>query len=169
MRISAVVFLAICSSAAAFAPSARHSASSSQLHAENVGRREAMGAFGAALGTALLFPQYSNAIENPALKTLQSRKRTKGAFIPGKGLHSKEEYDRLMALTNPALQTFKGAKPTKGQFIPGKGLHSQEEYDRLMAINNPALQTFKGAKPTKGQFIPGKGLHQSNTFDELLG
>merc|ERR1712176_74200 len=117
--------------------------SNTQLQAENVGRREAMGAFGAALGTALMFPQTSNAIQNPALQTFKGSKPTKGQFIPGKGLHANEEYDRLMAIQNPALQTFKGAKPTKGQFIPGKGLHANEEFDRLMALENPALQTFK--------------------------
>ena len=169
MRVSAIVFLATCSSVAAFAPSASQSSSSTQLQAENVGRREAFGAFGAALGAAILFPEASNALENPALQTFKGRRPTKGQFIPGKGLHANEEYDRLMAANNPALQTFKGAKPTKGQFIPGKGLHSNIEFDNLIALENPALKTLKGRRKTKGQFIPGKGLHSSNTFDELLG
>eukprot|EP00532_Pseudo-nitzschia_australis_P015344 CAMPEP_0168275086 /NCGR_PEP_ID=MMETSP0141_2-20121125/17672_1 /TAXON_ID=44445 /ORGANISM="Pseudo-nitzschia australis, Strain 10249 10 AB" /LENGTH=85 /DNA_ID=CAMNT_0008216773 /DNA_START=180 /DNA_END=434 /DNA_ORIENTATION=+ len=85
MRISAVLFLGACSSAAAFAPSAIPSGiTSTQLQAE-FGRREAMGAFGAALGSAILFPQSSEAITNPALATFKGRKKTKGQFIPGKG------------------------------------------------------------------------------------
>jgi hypothetical protein len=52
-------------------------------------------------------------------------------FIPGKGLHMNEEFDRLMAIQNPALQTFKARKPTKGQFIPGKGMHANEEFEML--------------------------------------
>ena len=133
MRISAVVFLAICSSVTAFAPSATQSSSTTQLHAENVGRREAMGAFGAALGTALLFPQSSNAIQNPALQTMKARKPTKGQFIPGKGLHANEDFDQLVAIQNPALQTLKGRRKTKGQFIPGKGLHSSNTFDELLS------------------------------------
>ena len=133
MRISALVFLATCSSVAAFAPIATRSGSVvTQLQAENVGRREAMGAFGAALGTALLFPQPGNAITNPALQTLKGRKHGKGQFIPGKGLHADEEFDTLMAANNPALQTFKARKPTKGQFIPGKGLHSSIDFEELI-------------------------------------
>jgi hypothetical protein len=95
MRISIFTSLVTCSSVAAFAPASTNpgisisssSSSSSQLQAENVGRRQAMGAFGAALGTALLFPQSSNAIINPALATFKSRKQGKGQFIPGNGLH----------------------------------------------------------------------------------
>ena len=132
MRLSAVVVLATCSSAAAFVPSAQQSVSTTQLQAENVGRREALGAFGAALGTALLFPESSNALENPALQTFKGRKPTKGAFIPGKGLHSNMSFDNLVALENPALQTFKGRKKTKGAFIPGKGLHSSNTFDELL-------------------------------------
>ena len=176
MRISVFTSLLTCSSVLAFSPSSTTPVisssrnSSSQLNAENVGRREAMmGAVGAALGTALLFPQSSNAITNPALQTFKARKQGKGQFIPGKGLHNNIEYDNLVAANNPALQTLKARKPTKGQFIPGKGLHAHEEDEHLMAITNPALQTFKARKQGKGQFIPGKGLHSSNTFEELFG
>lgn len=168
MRLSAISFLVTCSSVAAFAPSpSLPSCSRTQLHADNSHRREVLGTIGASLGAALLFPQSSNAIQNPALQTLKGRKKTKGQFIPGKGLHTNEEFDRLMAIQNPALQTLKGRKKTKGQFIPGKGMHMNEEFDRLMAISNPALQTMKARKPTKGQFIPGKGMHANEEFEML--
>jgi len=171
MRLSTFVCIASCSSVAAFVPiSTPPSHSIVQLEAENSSRRKAFGAIGASLGAALLFPQVSSAGSiNPALATFKGRKKGKGQFIPGKGMHLNEEYDRLMAITNPALQTFKGGKKGKGQFIPGKGMHlNGEEYDRLMAINNPALQTFKARKPTKGQFIPGKGMHMNEEYDHLM-
>jgi len=128
MRLSTFVFIATCSSVGAFAPISNPSHSITQLEAENSSRRKAIGAIGASLGAALLFPRSSNAIINPALQTFKGGKKGKGQFIPGKGLHLNEEYDRLMAITNPALQTFKGGKQGKGQFIPGKGLHLNEEY-----------------------------------------
>jgi hypothetical protein len=171
MRFSSLLFLAACPSVAGFVQSSTSVGihSSTELHAES-SRREVMGAIGAALGAGLLsFPQSSFAANNPALETLKSRKPTKQAFIPGKGLRNNEEFDHLMAVNNPALQTFKGRKPTKQAFIPGKGLRNNEEFDHLMAVNNPALQTFKGRKPTKQAFIPGKGLRLTESFDELLG
>lgn len=42
------------------------------------------------------------------LTIISGGKKTKGAFIPGKGLHGKEPFDKLMAVNNPALETFKG-------------------------------------------------------------
>ena len=90
MRLTPIVFLAACSSVTGFAPAAssRVSISNTQLQAEqqnSSSRREAMGTIGAAigLGAGLLFPQVSNAVNNPALETFKGRKKTKGAFIPG--------------------------------------------------------------------------------------
>ena len=51
---------------------------------------------------------------NPALETFKSRKKTKGSFIPGKGIRDSESFDNLMA-SNPALETFKSRKKTKQQ------------------------------------------------------
>lgn len=56
-------------------------------------------------------------------------KKTKGAFIPGKGLHQNEPFENLLAASNPALATFKGGKNTKGAFIPGKGLHKVQPFN----------------------------------------
>mmetsp|Transcript_16565 Transcript_16565/g.40323 ORF Transcript_16565/g.40323 Transcript_16565/m.40323 type:complete len:86 (+) Transcript_16565:193-450(+) len=81
MRTSVLVFLATCSSAAAFAPASVQPStitSTTQLHAETTGRREAMGAI-VALGAGLMLPQASEALQNPALQTLKSRKPTKQA------------------------------------------------------------------------------------------
>ena len=90
MRLAPIVFLATCSSVAGFAPAAssRVSSSKTQLQAEqqnSSSRREAMGTIGAALGlgAGLLFPQVSNAANNPALQTFKGGKKTKGSFIPG--------------------------------------------------------------------------------------
>ena len=144
MKTSALALLALTSSASAFVPASAPAASTTQLNAES--RREALGAMGLALGGLLLSPESSSA-SNPALQTFKGGKKTKGAFIPGKGLRSKE--DELLA-SNPALETFKGGKKTKGAFIPGKGLRNTEEHDRLMAgLGNPALETFKGRKGTE--------------------
>jgi hypothetical protein len=171
MKTSALALLALVSSASAFQSVAPKQASSStQLHAES--RREALGAIGIALGGLMFGAEPSNAgLDNPALQTFKGRKRTKGAFIPGKGLRNQEDFDSLVAgLQNPALQTFKGGKKTKGAFIPGKGLRNQEDFDTLVAgLDNPALQTFKGRKRTKGAFIPGKGLRNQEDFDTLMG
>lgn len=175
MRFTAFLFLTALSTAAAFAPSSTSSGVSSstttQLHAES-SRREVMGAIGAALGAGMLlsFPESSAAFSNPALQTLKSRKPTKQAFIPGKGLHDSEDYETLMAANNPALQTLRSRKPTKQAFIPGKGLRNTEEYENLLAANNPALQTLRSRKPTKQAFIPGKGLRntEDNDFDMLV-
>jgi hypothetical protein len=119
MRLSAIVILASCSSAAAFSPVSTPSRSSTQLQAENSSRRGAMGVIGASLGAALLFPQSSNANINPASETFKGRPQGKGQFIPGKGLHSHEEFNGLMANINPASENFKGRPKGKGQFIPG--------------------------------------------------
>mmetsp|Transcript_21246 Transcript_21246/g.22666 ORF Transcript_21246/g.22666 Transcript_21246/m.22666 type:complete len:111 (-) Transcript_21246:3-335(-) len=105
MRLSTYVFIATFSSVGAFAPISNPTHSITQLEAENSSRRKAIGAIGASLGAALLFPQSSSATGsiNPALQTMKGRKKGKGQFIPGKGMHMNEEYDRLMAITNPAL------------------------------------------------------------------
>jgi hypothetical protein len=166
MRTTALFFLALVSSATAFAPaSSKHT--STQLHAES-SRRDALAAMGLAFG-GLMLPQESEAFNNPALQTFKARKRTKGSFTPGKGLHNTQEFDNLVAGQNPALQTFKGRKKTAGSFIPGKGLHNSQEFDNLVAGQNPALQTFKARKRTAGSFIPGKGLHNNDTFESLMG
>jgi hypothetical protein len=125
--VFALLALAAVQNASAFSPAShKHAAitTTTQLNAES--RREALGGMGIAL--AGLFagsfgaPEESMAaLQNPALQTFKGGKKTKGAFIPGKGLRNTEEYDQLVAgLENPALQTFKGGKRTKGAFIPGK-------------------------------------------------
>ena len=86
----------------------------------------------------------SNAAQNPALQTFKGGKKTKGSFIPGKGIRSHSEFDELVAAANPALQTFKGRKGTKGSFIPGKGIRSHGDLDELVAAENPALQPLLG-------------------------
>jgi hypothetical protein len=124
IRASAVAFLALAAveNASAFSPASIKHASTTQLNAES--RREALGSMGIAL--AGLFagsfgaPEESVAFNNPALETFKGGKRTKGQFIPGKGMRNTEEFDQLVAFNNPALETFKGGKRTKGQFIPGK-------------------------------------------------
>mmetsp|Transcript_46387 Transcript_46387/g.129326 ORF Transcript_46387/g.129326 Transcript_46387/m.129326 type:complete len:162 (-) Transcript_46387:157-642(-) len=161
MKTSAFGLLALAASASAFAPAVIKTAapSNTQLNAES--RREALAAIGLALG-GLVMPGVGNAM-NPALETFKGGKKTKGQFIPGKGMRMREE--ELLAM-NPALETFKGRRGTKGQFIPGKGMRNREE--NLLAMN-PALETFKGGKKTKGEFIPGKGLRLSESFESLMG
>ena len=176
--VVALVAFVAAQKAVAFAPASRNAVSvpSTQLHAES--RRDALGQMGIALGGLLVggfaAPQESSAgLDNPALQTFKGRKKTKGSFIPGKGMRDHESFDTLVAgLDNPALQTFKGRKKTKGSFIPGKGMREKESFDTLVAgLENPALQTFKGGKKTKGAFIPGKGLRKSDhdVFDVLMG
>jgi hypothetical protein len=121
----------------------------------NAGRREIL-----ELGGFLLA-----GLNNPALQTFKGGKKTKGAFIPGKGLRQHDDDDVLVAgLNNPALQTFKGGKKTKGAFIPGKGLR-QHDHDVLVAgLKNPAGETFKARPKTKGSFIPGKGIRAKDDY-----
>jgi hypothetical protein len=64
------------------------------------------------------------------LQTFKGGRKTKGAFIPGKGMRNRE--DNLLAGINPALQTFKGRERTKGAFIPGKGLRMNESFEEFM-------------------------------------
>jgi hypothetical protein len=128
-RSSAIVLLALAAAqgSAAFCPVSQITGieSCTQLNAEN-SRRNALGQMGIALGGLFIggfaAPEESSAgLANPALQTFKGGKKTKGAFIPGKGLREREEFDSLLAgLNNPALQTFKGGKKTKGAFIPGK-------------------------------------------------
>jgi hypothetical protein len=161
----AVLLTVLTSSHAFVTQSSSVRCSSTELKAVN--RRDALGlAFGllAAAGS----PLASNAVSDPALQTFKGRKKTKGSFIPGKGIREHEEFESLVSVSNPALQTFKGGKKTKGSFIPGKGLHGHEDYESLVAVSNPALQTFKGGKKTKGSFIPGKGLHEHDDFESLV-
>lgn len=152
----AVLLTVLTSSHAFVTQSSSVRCSSTELKAVN--RRDALGlAFGllAAAGS----PLASNAVSDPALQTFKGRKKTKGSFIPGKGIREHEEFESLVSVSNPALQTFKGGKKTKGSFIPGKGLHEHVDFESLVAVNNPALQTFKGGKGPKGSFIPGKGQY----------
>lgn len=64
-----------------------------------------------------------------ALETFKGGKKTKGSFVPGKGIRRHE--DQLLA-SNPALETFKGRKRTKGSFMPGQGIR---RHDDLLASN----------------------------------
>ena len=94
MRTSALALLAFVASANAFSsPAPKQVSSSTQLYAES--RRDALGAIGLALG-GLMLPEASFAGENPALETFKGRKKTKGAFIPGKGLRLNDGFDSLM-------------------------------------------------------------------------
>jgi hypothetical protein len=137
----------------AFAPISQARTSQTELGA-TLDRRNLLGAIGVAMGGALVGTNPADA-SNPALETFKGGKKTKGSFIPGKGIRLHEE--NLIA-SNPALETFKGGKKTKGSFIPGKGIRQQEE--SIMIASNPALETFKGRPRTKGAFVPGKGIRQ---------
>ena len=134
-------------------------------------RREAFhllfgGSAAAAIVTSgiISMPETANAV-NPALETFKGGKKTKGSFIPGKGL--RQHHDDELVAVNPALETFKGGKRTKGAFIPGKGLrqHDSDENDHTLFAANPALETFKGRKRTPGSFVPGKGIRRRHSDD----
>lgn len=118
--------------------------------------------FGGVIAATGIIPETANAV-NPALETFKGGKKTKGSFIPGKGLREHESFETLVA-ANPALETFKGGKRTKGAFIPGKGLRS---HDNNLLAANPALETFKGRKRTPGSFVPGKGI-RNHDDDNLI-
>jgi len=62
---------------------------------------------------------------------MKGAKKTKGAFIPGKGMRQYETFDELVAVSNPALETMKGKKKTKGAFIPGKGMRAHQSFEEL--------------------------------------
>ena len=138
-------------------------------------RREAFHLlFGGSAAAALVvtsgiisMPETANAV-NPALETFKGGKKTKGSFIPGKGL--RQHHDDELVAVNPALETFKGGKRTKGAFIPGKGLrqHDSDENDHTLFAANPALETFKGRKRTPGSFVPGKGIRNHEPNDHTL-
>jgi hypothetical protein len=51
--------------------------------------------------------------------TLTLTQTTRRQSQTGKGLHSHEEFNGLMANINPASENFKGRPKGKGQFIPG--------------------------------------------------
>jgi hypothetical protein len=166
MKTSTIALLALVSSASAFQSVAPKQAfSSTQLHAES--RRAALGAIGIALGGLMFGAEPSNAgLQNPALQTFKGGKKTKGAFIPGKGLRNQEDFDTLVA---DALQTMRERQRTGPRGPPGRGIRNTMEFDELVAgLDNPALQTFKGKKRTKGAFIPGKGIRNTMEFDELV-
>ena len=85
MKATAFALLALTASSSAFTPASQKSVPTATQPAAPVpteGRREALGFIGAAIG-GLVLPGVSNAV-NPALETFKGRKRTKGAFIPGK-------------------------------------------------------------------------------------
>ncbi len=147
------LFLLLSASSLAFVPQQGRLHQTTDLAALN--RRDALGfAFSAMIGAASTLPTEAEAVSNPALETFKGGKKTKGAYIPGKGLRNGQTYDELVAVSNPALETFKGRKATKGSFIPGKGMRNTAAFDELVAVSNPALETFKGRKATKGSFIP---------------
>ena len=167
---SACVLAVVISTASAFVvpPSVGPFVASSSTEL-SLSRREALNSVvGIALGGILAggFPEPSLAAANPALQTFKGGKKTKGSFIPGKGLREHESFDQLIA-SNPALETMKGRKRTKGSFIPGKGIREHESFNQLVA-SNPALETMKGRKKTKGSFIPGKGIREHESFDQLI-
>jgi hypothetical protein len=130
-RVSlSIIFLFVASSTYAFAPNAQKSFGvATELNAIN--RRDAVGLTFAGL-VAGLAPEIANAV-NPALETFKGGKKTKGSFIPGKGLREQESFEEIQMVndsnynfgtilaTNPALETFKGRKRTSGSFVPGKG------------------------------------------------
>jgi hypothetical protein len=150
---SAFLLASLACSGEAFAPISQARTSQTELGA-TLDRRNLLGAIGVAIGGALVGTNPADA-SNPALETFKGGKKTKGSFIPGKGIRLQEEN---LITSNPALETFKGGKKTKGSFIPGKGIRQQEE--SIMMASNPALETFKGRPRTKGSFIPGKGIRQ---------
>ncbi|KAI2500652.1 hypothetical protein MHU86_13802 [Fragilaria crotonensis] len=89
----AVLLLSSLAIASAFAPIPQQVRVSTQLAAD---RREIL-----ALGGILLA-----GLKNPAAETFKARPKTKGNFIPGKGIRQHDEM--LMAgLKNPAAETFK--------------------------------------------------------------
>jgi hypothetical protein len=174
-RLATLVLLNLSAVAVtAFAPNNckqnQYFSSPSELSAVN--RRDVFGLiFG---GTAVvvassIVPENAHAV-NPALETFKGGKKTKGSFIPGKGLRDHESFDTLVA-ANPALETFKGGKSTKGSFIPGKGIRNHDDTvnEQLLAAN-PALETFKGRKRTRGSFTPGKGIRRNGdiTIEEFI-
>ena len=161
-KITSLFLLGLVIGSEAFAPTCRTTLftvpdSSTKV---NAGRREIL-----ELGGFLLA-----GLKNPAGETFKGAKKTKGTFIPGKGLRQHDDDDFLIAgLKNPAGETFKGGKKTKGTFIPGKGLRQHDDDDFLIAgLKSPAGETFKGAKMTKGTFIPGKGLRQHDDDNDYL-
>jgi hypothetical protein len=169
-RLAHILFLTVVTSVTAFtAPSCNPCKATTELCAVN--RRDTFGLlFGTIMTTAIssIVPDISNAA-NPALETFKGGKKTKGSFIPGKGMRDHESSLDTLVASNPALETFKGSKQTKGAFIPGKGLRDHgTSLEKLMAAN-PALETFKGRKRTTGSFVPGKGMrNHESTFTEFL-
>lgn len=123
MMMRLAVIVALTATTNAFAPQQAASSAGTELAA--MSRRDAFGlAFSAAVGAASIMPEAAEAVSNPALQTFKGRKRTKGSFIPGKGIREHESFEMLQAVSNPALQTFKGRKETKGSYVPGKGIRS---------------------------------------------
>jgi hypothetical protein len=163
VRISSVCVLAlVASSVSAFAPASLKTSTTSSTEL-GLNRRDVLNNVGLAVGGILAagVPEASWAA-NPALETFKGRKKTKGSFIPGKGMRDHESYDELMAASNPALETFKG-KTKSNSFYPGKGMRAHD--DHLMAASNPALETFKG-KTKANSFYPGKGMRAHD--DQLM-
>ena len=162
-----VIAISAATTVAAFTPMSNQklfkTTTTTELSA-TIDRRDAFNLlFGGVIAASSLIPDTANAV-NPALETFKGGKKTKGSFIPGKGLREHESFETLVA-ANPALETFKGSKSTKGSFIPGKGIRNHDD-DNLIAAN-PALETFKGRKRTPGSFVPGKGIRHHDD-DNLI-
>lgn len=164
-----VIAISAATTVAAFTPMSNQklfkTTTTTELSA-TIDRRDAFNLlFGGVIAASSMIPDTANAV-NPALETFKGGKKTKGSFMPGKGLREHESFETLVA-ANPALETFKGSKSTKGSFIPGKGIRNHDD-DNLIAAN-PALETFKGRKRTPGSFVPGKGIrHQEVVYEEFL-
>jgi hypothetical protein len=86
---------------AAFVPSSASSrATLLELNAASFNRRDAVG-----VALAGLFSLAGNVLpadaSNPALQTFKGGKKTKGSFIPGKGIRQHDEEEELLIASNP--------------------------------------------------------------------
>ena len=181
MRTSVLVFLATCSSAAAFAPASVQPASSAtQLHAETTGRREAMGAI-AALGAGLLLPQASEALQNPALQTLKSRKPTKQAssscvyrkLVPyptgGDTRQRAEPLAVSFVFLAVVCQNFATYQYLRRRHLSHDiSLFFLVHLDVLMSMYFNILFTIINGFRELQAFIPGKGLRNNEEFETLV-
>jgi hypothetical protein len=112
MMFATLVVVLLLSTTTAFVPSSAMSRSTLELNAM-MDRRDA---FGVAL--AGLFSLTGGVLPadaaNPALETFKGRKKTKGSFIPGKGLH---QHDVIVASNPGTCVGVSCFSQTNGRFV----------------------------------------------------
>jgi len=94
---------------------------------------------------------FSRIFSTKALETFKGGKKTKGSYIPGKGLREHESFDQLVA-SNP------GTSLDLSKSLPSFGVAASRELSLL--CNKIALETFKGHKKICWLFHSWKGNFQ---------